>query len=109
LIKQGDIIQVSFDPTKGREQQGYRPAVVISNDVYNAKTDFRVVCPISSTSRKYSLYVSLDSRTKTTGTVLADQIKTIDIKARPHKFVEDIPDDILDDILEIAQAIVDRI
>ena len=34
-LKQGNIIYMNFDPTKGHEQEGYRPALVVSNDDYN--------------------------------------------------------------------------
>ena len=30
--KQGDIIKLDFSPTKGHEQQGRRPALIVSND-----------------------------------------------------------------------------
>jgi len=40
MVKQGDIIFVSFSPTKGREQSGERPALVISNTKYNQKSEF---------------------------------------------------------------------
>jgi len=108
MISQGDILYISFDPSKGHEQQGMRPAVVISNNDYNRKTGFRVVFPISSTNRSYSLYVDLDDRTKTQGKVLADQLRVLDINARPHQFVERIPEDILDHLIEIATATVER-
>ena len=108
MINQGDIIYISFDPTKGHEQQGTRPAVVISNNEYNKETSFRVVFPISTTDRNYFLYVDLDERTKTQGKILADQIRILDIKARPYKFVEKIPEDILDHLIEIAIATIER-
>jgi mRNA interferase MazF len=99
---------LNLDPVKGYEQKGFRPVVVVSNNVYNSHSNFRVVYPISNTKRKYSLYVPLDMRTKTTGTVLADQLRTIDITARKHRKVEQIPSDILDHLLEIAQATLER-
>lgn len=34
----GDLIWVDFDPTKGSEQAGHRPAVVLSPFMYNNKT-----------------------------------------------------------------------
>jgi mRNA interferase MazF len=108
VIKQGDIIRVGLDPTKGHEQKGFRPVVVVSNNTYNRKTTFRVVYPISNTEREFALYVALDKRTKTTGKILADQLRTIDICAREHQFVERLPDDILESVLEIAAATVEH-
>ena len=108
MIKQGDILTLSLDPTKGHEQKGYRPVVVISNEIYNRKTGFCVIYPISSTERDYSMYIGLDERTKTHGKVIADQMKTVDIKARPYKYIESIPDDILEEVLEMAYATLER-
>ena len=108
MINQGDILKLSLDPTKGHEQKGYRPVVVISNEPYNTKTGFCVVYPISTTTRNYSMYVDLDSRTKTQGKILGDQMKSVDIKARPYKYIESISNDILDDILELASATLEK-
>jgi len=108
MVEQGDIIRIDLNPTKGHEQQGYRPVLVISNDVYNRKTAFRVVFPISNTKRDFELYIPLDGRTKTQGKILADQLRTIDINARPYSYIEKAPDDILDAVLEIAMATVER-
>ena len=108
MIEQGDIITLSFDPARGHEQKGHRPALVVSNNVYNKKTSFRVLVPISSTGRDFALYVPLDGRTETQGKILADQMRTVDIFARKAKKIERIPDDILDDVLEILQATVER-
>ena len=35
----GDLIWVDFDPTKGSEQAGHRPAVVLSPFMYNLTLD----------------------------------------------------------------------
>ena len=35
IPRQGDIVYLDFVPTKGHEQTGYRPAVVVSNNVFN--------------------------------------------------------------------------
>jgi mRNA interferase MazF len=108
MVEQGDIIRLDLNPTKGHEQQGCRPVLVVSNNVYNRKTTFRVVYPISNTKREFALYVSLDGRTRTQGKILADQLRTIDINARQYRHIEKLPDDILDAVLEIAMATVER-
>ena len=45
---QGDIVYLDFNPTKGHEQKGKRPAIVISNNVFNKNTKMAMVCPITS-------------------------------------------------------------
>ena len=105
-MKQGDIIWLGFDPAKGREQAGYRPALVISNTKYNQKRDFAIVCPITSKGRALKLQVSLDDRTHTQGSVICEQVKTIDLLSRTHKVIESIPKDLLKKVLEIVSVII---
>jgi mRNA interferase MazF len=44
----GDLIWLTFDPQRGREQSGRRPALVLSPAAYNAKTGLALVCPVTS-------------------------------------------------------------
>ena len=98
-MKQGDIIKLDFSPTAGREQSGYRPAVVVSNDFAISKTSVVYIAPITSTMRHFPLHVALDDRTETTGEVLCEQVKAIDLKARQFTFVERLPGDVLEKVL----------
>jgi mRNA interferase MazF len=50
----------------------------------------------------------LNEKTKTSGVILCDQIKTMDIKARKFKFLEDIPEDILENVLEIVFSLMEK-
>lgn len=98
MVKQGDIIKINFNPQSGHEQAGYRPALVVSNNIINQNTNIAIVCPISNTKnefRTFPLHIALDDRTKTTGSVLCQHIKALDIKSRGYIFIESIPDDIL--------------
>jgi mRNA interferase MazF len=109
MVKQGDIIKVNFDPQSGHEQSGYRPAVVISNNFFNTKSNLTIVCPITNTAKPYPLHISLDERTATTGVVLCQHIKAVDLNTRGYKLIESIPNDILDEVIatvfsEIEQA-----
>lgn len=104
MVKQGDIIKINFDPQRGHEQAGYRPALVISNDFFNKKTSMAIVCPITNTDNKFPLHIPLDSRTVTTGVVLCEHIKSLDIAARPYSFIEKIPDDLFDRVKDVVFA-----
>lgn len=95
MVNQGDIIKLNFNPQAGHEQAGYRPALIVSNNFFNEKTNLAIVCPITNTNNRFPLHISLDDRTKTTGVVLCEHAKALDLKARPYKVVERIPDDIL--------------
>jgi mRNA interferase MazF len=106
--RQGDIIWCVFDPRKGHEQQGRRPAVIASNEVTNAFLNGRaMVCPISNTNKGYPIQPSLDARTKTQGVILCDQSMVLDLDARKAEFIERMPDDILADVVDIIIGMVE--
>ena len=90
MVKQGDIIKVNFNPKSGHEQAGYRSAVVISNNIFNQKTGLTVVCPITNTDNHFPLHIPLDSRTKTTGVILCEHVRTLDLKGRGYQLIEKI-------------------
>ena len=87
MVRQGDIIKVDFNPQAGHEQAGYRPALVISNNFFNQKTNVTIVCPITNTNNQFPLHIPLDSRTETTGVVLCEHVKALDLRARPCRVV----------------------
>jgi mRNA interferase MazF len=103
MVKQGDIIKISFDPTMGHEQRGWRPALVVSNDTFNTRTNMKIICPITNTKNQFPLHVPLDSRTKTTGVILCEHVQSVDVNARPHRVVEQIPSDLLENVLTIVR------
>ena len=92
--KQGDIINMNFTPQSGHEQSGRRPAVVLSNDILNQHSSLALVCPITNTDKKHPFHVALDERTQTTGVILCDQAKMLDVKARNAQYKEECPEDI---------------
>lgn len=109
MVKQGDIIKVDFNPNAGHEQAGYRPALVISNNEFNKRTKLAIVCPITNTNNSFPLHVPLDSRTATTGVVLCEHIRTLDLQSRKSRFVERVPADILKTVTDIVAAEVEML
>ena len=76
----GDIVWLNFDPQSGREQAGYRPAVVLSSASYNGKTGMLVCCPMTTRVKGYPFEVSIAGTRP--GAVLSDQFKSFDWRAR---------------------------
>ena len=103
MLKQGDIIKVSFDPQIGHEQAGYRPALIVSTDKFTQYTTLALVCPISNTKKDFPMHVDLDDRTQTTGAVFCEHIRSLDLKTRHYRYIETVPDDILYAVLEIIK------
>lgn len=99
--EQGDIVTLEFDPQAGHEQKGRRPGLVVSNKTFNDFTGIAIVCPITRTNRGFPLHVSLDERTVTTGVIMCEQAKSLDIKARNAVYKEKAPADIVEEVLDI--------
>lgn len=104
MVKQKDIIFINFNPQKGREQAGYRPALVVSNNFFNKVTGMAILCPITNTDNGFPLHVPLGDTTETTGFILCEHIRTVDTNARSHKIVEQLPEHIFQKVLNIIQA-----
>ncbi|MDR2590023.1 MAG: type II toxin-antitoxin system PemK/MazF family toxin [Oscillospiraceae bacterium] len=102
-LKQGDIIKTNFNPQAGHEQAGYRPAVVVSCEMFNKTTQMPVVCPITNTMRAFPFHVALNEHTTTTGVIQCEQVKTLDINERGYSFIEELPADLLRQVLNILQ------
>jgi mRNA interferase MazF len=92
----GDIVFLNFDPTKGHEQRGHRPALVLSPISYNRKTSLALFMPITNKQKGYPFEVVLPAELKTQGVVLADQLKCLDWKDRGIEFVEVAPESLIE-------------
>lgn len=106
-LEQGDIIFLEFDPQAGHEQKGKRPALVVSNQTFNRFTKLAMVCPITNTNKKYPLHVELDDRTITTGVIMCEQVKSLDIYARNFSFFEKLPDDLMEEVTDILLGFIE--
>lgn len=103
--KQGDIIKINLNPTKGHEQAGYRPVLVVNNASFTQASNMIVICPITNTDRQNLLHVRLDGLT-TTGFIMCDQIKAVDLKAREYKIIEAVDDDTFWEVSDIICGFV---
>jgi mRNA interferase MazF len=57
----GDVWNVNLDPTKGREQRGTRPALVVSHNTFNrSAAELVVVVPLTTTFRGIPLHVRIE-------------------------------------------------
>jgi len=76
----GDIVWLEFDPQAGHEQAGHRAAVVLSPAAYNGRTSLMVCCPLTTRIKGYPFEVAIAG--KPDSVVLADQVKSLDWRAR---------------------------
>ncbi len=101
-MKRGDIYLVSLDPVLGREQQGTRPVIVVSPDHFHI-SGMALVVPVTSGgsyARDKGFTVSLSGAgMQTTGVALCNQCRVLDMKSRRCRWLEAVPVDIVEEIL----------
>jgi len=85
MVKKWEIYFLNFDPTKGSEQRGTRPALVISNDSVNRHLPVFTVLPFSSIKEGTMIYptevelpISVTGLSKDS-VVMLQQIRTISV------------------------------
>ena len=106
--QQGDVVFLDFNPTKDHEQAGFRPAVVISNNVFNENTKMVMVCPITSNEKDFPTHYILEDTKKIYGSVLCEHIRSIDYEIRNLKFVEKLSDNDLISIITLLNACIEE-
>ncbi|HZU91161.1 MAG TPA: type II toxin-antitoxin system PemK/MazF family toxin [Stellaceae bacterium] len=95
LPDSGDLIWTDFDPTRGREQAGRRPALVVSASAFTENTGLAVVCPITSRVRPFPTSVVLPAGLPVAGEILLSHIRSIDTQVRPIRYAgAAVPSDI---------------
>ena len=102
--QKGDIVTLSFDPQSGNEQKGRRPALVLSNGLFNKATGLAMVCPLTRTDRGVPFHVPVANKTRLTGFVMVEQIKSVDFHSRQARLICKVPKSLMDDVQGILSA-----
>ena len=95
----GDVVWLQFSPQAGHEQAGRRPAVVVSPEAYNAKVGLALLCLITSQVKGYPFEVAIPSALGVSGVVLADQVKSLDWRARKATRFAGLPAPVMSEVL----------
>src|SRR5690554_6080970 len=106
----GDIIKINFSPSRGHEQKGFRPGLVISDPVTQKELNGIVtVVPITNSISTFFTRVNLDEyNIKTKGDILMDQVKVLDLSEREYEFLEKAPKEVLKKCNIIFNAIFEK-
>ena len=107
----GDIIKINFSPSKGHEQRGYRPGLVISDPITQKELNGIVtVVPITNSTSTFFTRVNLDKyNIQTKGDILMDQVKVLDLSERQYEFIERAPKEALSKCNIIFNAIYEKL
>ena len=104
IPKQGDIIYTDLSPTKGHEQKGNRPAIVLSTYEFNKFTKMVIVCPITSNTKFFPTHYELEDSKKIKGSVLCEHIRSIDYEIRNVSYVEKCSDKDYENIYNLLNS-----
>jgi mRNA interferase MazF len=89
--ERGDVVWISLDPQAGHEQAGRRPAAVLSPAAYNGKVGLAILCPVTSRAKGYPFEVLVPEGLGVSGVILADQVKSLDWRARKAELICALP------------------
>lgn len=106
--RRGDVIWLSFDPQSGHEQAGRRPALVLSPEAYNRRVGLALLCPITNKAKGYPFEVLLAVGASVAGVALADQVKSLDWRARQAEYAGTIPATTLGEVLAKLRTLLDE-
>ena len=117
-IEAGDIVVVDFSSVRGTEQDGIRPALVISERAMHEGSRRAFICPITRNETPWPTKVILPSGLAATGAVLVDQMRSVDRSERILRTLGRVPDGVLLNVrdklaaltgIEVSVVVTDRI
>jgi mRNA interferase MazF len=102
----GDVVWINLNPRIGHEQAGRRPAVVLSTASYNGRVGLGIFCPITNQVKGYPFEVLIPTGLSVSGVVLADQLKSLDWRARNTELIGRLPMSVVDEVLSTAKSLL---
>lgn len=87
-VTRGSIYYVDLNPTLGNEQRGFRPMLIIQNNIGNCHAPTVIVAAITSKAARLPTHVSF-GEPFCRGTIMLEQIRTID-KRRLRYFIGEV-------------------
>jgi mRNA interferase MazF len=102
-VHRGDIVIVELNPTRGSEQRGTRPCLIVQNDIGNANAPTTIVVPFTTSfgDRLYPFEVlvkAAESPLSEDSVALCSQIRTVSIAQRITENIGAIPGDRMDEV-----------
>ncbi|MCZ7541136.1 MAG: type II toxin-antitoxin system PemK/MazF family toxin [Anaerolineae bacterium] len=96
------MVWLSFSPQAGR-----RPAVALSPEAYNARTGLALFCPVTSQVKGYPFEVAIPDNEPVSGVILADQVKSLDWRARQAEWIISLPAHTVEEVLAKIATLLD--
>ncbi|QLL77639.1 type II toxin-antitoxin system PemK/MazF family toxin [Ligilactobacillus saerimneri] len=103
-IVQGQLGWVSLNPTKGHEQGGKRPVLILSNNEFNRRNGGMIkVAPITTNMKEFPLHVKLPDGLPIKGKVLLEHERAIDLTARKFEPEGKVSNSFLNKVIKIVK------
>lgn len=87
--------------------KGQATGAIVSKDIFNYVNNLAYVCPITTRNRHYPFHVPLDGRTRTTGVIMVDQLRSADLGVRNAEYAEKAPKDIILKVVDLIRKITE--
>ena len=104
FFEQGDIVDISFDPTIGHEPKKKRPALVISSNDFNSSTSMTIVCPITTKDNGFFLHEPMPAGHDVYGFIVMEQLRAVDLMARRAKKIDHLNEKEMKPILSCIKS-----
>ncbi len=105
IPERGDIVWMNGDKGFGHEQLGTRPALIMTEYLYNKKTGCAIVCLLTRKTKGYATEVFCHVGGEDS-VILVDQIRLIDCKERKVKFITAAPREVLREVEEKMRTLL---
>jgi len=102
----GDLVLVELGPIRGTEQDGTRPALVISDHGMHEFSRRALICPITRNRQPWPTKVMLPEGLPVEGAVLVDQLRSIDRRERILRHLGTAPLEILQEVHRRLAALI---
>lgn len=80
-VSRGEIHWCDFAPVIGTEQNGIRPALIVSNDMLNhGPSGLVIVCPVTKHAPRVPAHIPVpegEGGLKVASTIMCDQVRTV--------------------------------
>lgn len=104
----GDLVWIDIDPQVGHEQAGRRPALVLSDKLYNARASLAIIVPITSRDKGYPFQVALPANALPKPSwVIANQVSSLDWRVRNAELIRSAPAAIVVEVCALAVGLVE--
>ena len=106
--QRGDVVWLTLNPQTGHEQAGRRPVLVLSPETYNGKVGLAILCPLTNQIKGYPFEVIVPPDVGINGAILADQVKSLDWRARGAELICRLPHRTVAEVLQKLATILPR-